>query len=78
MLGTLGSGLYWNAGWEWHETGLNKADKTLNYLPDFGIRTFRSDFGHFGTIDSGLDYLWLEFDLKSSFLMPYLVSSLCS
>jgi hypothetical protein len=78
VLGTLGSGLCRIESWEWHETGSKKANKTLNYLLKFGKRTLRSDFGHFGTIDSGLDYLWLELDLKSSFLMPYLVSSLCS
>jgi hypothetical protein len=61
-MGTLGSGLHRIASWEWHETGSKKADKTMNYLPKFGKRTFRSDFGYFGTINSGLDYLWLEFD----------------
>lgn len=78
LLGTLGSGLYRNVVWKWPDAESKKAANSLNYLSDFGIGTFGSDFWHFGTIDSGFDYLWLEFDLKSSFLMPYLVSSLCN
>ena len=78
MLGTLSSGLKRIESRERHKTGSKKADKNLDYLANFGRRTLSSDFGHFGTIDSGLDYLRLEFDLKSSFLIPYFVSNLCN